>query len=116
MFIAATARTQWKAPGILSPLLKIGQYSYEIYLTHMFIVYGFFGLFLDAGKPMRWVPVLFITTILIAGLLGAAVANLYSEPMNRFLRSKLGNIGRKVPSIAYEPGGLQDGTVASSNS
>ena len=87
MFIAATAQTQWKAPRILSPLLKIGQYSYEVYLTHMFVVYGFFGLFLDAGRQMRLVPVLFVSTILIAGLLGAAVANLYSEPMNRLLRS-----------------------------
>jgi hypothetical protein len=38
-------------------------------------------------KPMRLVPVLFIVTILISGLLGAAVAGFYSEPMNRFLRN-----------------------------
>lgn len=86
MFIAATAQTQWKSPRILAPLLRIGQYSYEVYLTHMFVVFGFFGLFLDFGKPMRLVPVLFTVTILIAGLLGAAVAHLYSEPMNRYLR------------------------------
>jgi peptidoglycan/LPS O-acetylase OafA/YrhL len=116
MFIGATAQTQWKAPRILSPLLKIGQYSYEIYLTHVFVVFGLLSLFLGAGKPMSLVPVYFVGTILISGLLGAAVANLYSEPMNRFLRSKLGSTGRKVPSNAYEAGGLQDGTVASSNS
>jgi peptidoglycan/LPS O-acetylase OafA/YrhL len=116
MFIAATAQTQWKAPHILSPLLKIGQYSYEIYLTHMFVVYTFFDLFVRAGKPMRLVPVLFVFTILIAGLLGAAVASLYSEPINRFLRGKLRSTDRKVPSIAYETSGLQGGTVSSSNS
>jgi peptidoglycan/LPS O-acetylase OafA/YrhL len=116
MFIGATAQTQWKSPRILSPLLKIGQYSYEIYLTHVFVVFGLLSLFLGAGKPMSLVPVYFVGTILISGLLGAAVANLYSEPTNRFLRSKLGSTGRKVPSNAYEPGGLQDGTVASSNS
>jgi peptidoglycan/LPS O-acetylase OafA/YrhL len=117
MFIAATAQMEWKAPRVLRPLLKIGEFSYEVYLTHMFVVFGFFDLFLDAGKPMRWVPVLFVATILIAGLLGAAVANLYSEPMNRLLRSKLGSAGGiRVPSIAYEPGGLQDGTIVSSNS
>jgi peptidoglycan/LPS O-acetylase OafA/YrhL len=86
LVIAATAQTQWKAPLILRPLLSIGQYSYEIYLTHMFVVYGFFALFVDAGKPMRGVPLLFVSTILVAGLLGAAVARLYSEPMNQFLR------------------------------
>jgi peptidoglycan/LPS O-acetylase OafA/YrhL len=87
MFIAATAQTQWRSPRVLTPLLRIGQYSYEIYLTHMFVVFGFFGLFLDIGKPMRLVPVLFIVTILISGVLGAAVAGFYSEPMNRFLRN-----------------------------
>jgi peptidoglycan/LPS O-acetylase OafA/YrhL len=95
MFIAATAQTgwrsaDWKSPGWLRPLLRIGQYSYEVYLTHMFVVFGFFGLFLYAGKPMRLVPVLFVATILVSGLLGAAVAGLYSEPMNRFLRSRTG--------------------------
>jgi peptidoglycan/LPS O-acetylase OafA/YrhL len=116
MFIAATAQTQWKAPRILSPLLKLGQYSYEIYLTHVFVVFGLLSLFLKTGRPMSLVAVYFVGTVLISGLLGAAVARLYSEPMNRLLRSKLGNSGRKAPSIAYEAGGLQDGTVASSNS
>ena len=88
MFIAATAQTGWKSPRWLAPLLKIGQYSYEVYLMHMFVVFGLFDLFLVAGKPMRLVSVLFVSTILIAGLLGAAVADLYSEPMNRFLRSR----------------------------
>jgi peptidoglycan/LPS O-acetylase OafA/YrhL len=90
MFIAATAQTEWRSPRWLRPLLRTGQYSYEVYLTHMFVVFGFFGLFLEAGKAMRLVPVLFVTTILVSGLLGAAVAELYSEPMNRFLRSRFG--------------------------
>jgi peptidoglycan/LPS O-acetylase OafA/YrhL len=86
MFIAATAQTRWKSPRFLAPLLKIGQYSYEVYLTHMFVVFGLFDLFLSAGKRMSLVPVLFVVTILVAGSLGAAVAGVYSEPMNRFLR------------------------------
>lgn len=53
----------------------------------MFVVFGFFGLFLDAGKPMRLVPVFFVATILVAGALGAAVSHFYSEPMNRYLRN-----------------------------
>ena len=86
MFIAATAQTHWRSPRWLAPLLKIGQYSYEVYLTHMFVVFGFFDLFLSAGKRMSLVPVLFAASILLAGLLGAAVSGFYSEPMNRFLR------------------------------
>jgi peptidoglycan/LPS O-acetylase OafA/YrhL len=93
MFIAATAQTRWRSPRWLAPLLKIGQYSYEVYLTHMFVVFAFFALFLQAGSRMPLVPVLFVTTILISGLLGAAVARLYSEPMNRFLRRTAGTGG-----------------------
>jgi len=90
MFIAATAQTEWRSPPVLGPFLRMGRYSYEIYLTHMFVVFTFFDLFLHAGKPMRGVPILFIFAILVATFLGAGVANLYSEPANRFLRSRWG--------------------------
>jgi peptidoglycan/LPS O-acetylase OafA/YrhL len=99
MFIAATTQTQWRSPRIFTPLLKIGQYSYEVYLTHMFIVFGLFGLFLDLGKPMRVVPVLFTITILVAGTLGGAVAHFYSEPMNRYLRRKSGRAEPQTASV-----------------
>lgn len=92
MFVAATTQTQWRSPRILMPLLKIGQYSYEVYLTHMFIVFGLFDLFLDLGKPMRLVPILFTSTLLAAGVLGGVVAHLYSEPMNRYLRQRWGTV------------------------
>ena len=98
MFIAATAQTQWRSPRPLVPLLKIGRYSYEVYLTHMFVVFGFFGLFLYAGKPMRLVPMLFILTILTSGVLGAAVAALYSEPLNRLIRAYLDVTTKKLAS------------------
>lgn len=117
MFIAATAQTQWKAPRILSPLLKLGQYSYEIYLTHVFVVFGLLSLFLKAGKPMNLVAVYFVSTILISGLLGAAVARFYSEPMNRFLRAKWASSGKELSPIqlTYETA-LDNQTVAPSNS
>lgn len=88
MFIAATTKSNWRSPRVLAPLLRIGRYSYEIYLTHMFVVFTLFGLFVRVGKPMRLVPFLFVSVLLISGLLGAVVANLYSDPMNRFLRGK----------------------------
>jgi peptidoglycan/LPS O-acetylase OafA/YrhL len=98
MFIAATAQTQWKAPRALGPLLKIGQYSYEIYLAHMFVVFTLFDLFMRIGHPMRLVPVLFVATILVSGVLGALVAGLYSEPLNRFLRSGSPAVRGTLPS------------------
>jgi len=86
LIIAASAQTQWRAPRVLSPMLDLGQRSYEVYLTHMFIVFAFFELFLKTGKQMRAVPVYFVATILVSGIVGEAVARLYSEPMNRYLR------------------------------
>ena len=86
--IAASAQTQWTSPRILRPLLSLGQRSYEVYLTHMFVVFAFFELFLKTGKQMRAVPLFFVATILVSGFLGEAVARLYSEPMNDFLRKK----------------------------
>jgi peptidoglycan/LPS O-acetylase OafA/YrhL len=86
MIIAASAQTQWKSPRILRPLLDLGQRSYEVYLTHMFVVFAFFQLFMNAGKPMKGVPILFIATILVSGLVGEVVARFYSEPLNRLLR------------------------------
>jgi hypothetical protein len=70
----------------------------------MFVVFSLFDLFLHIGKPMRGVPFLFIFAILVAALLGASIANLYSEPANRFLRRKLAKPIRSRASIALTPG------------
>lgn len=88
LLIAAAAQTEWRSPRILAPLLTLGKRSYETYLTHLFVVLGFFSLFLAAGKPMRYVPALFLVTILLSGVLGELVARFYSEPINRRLRRR----------------------------
>jgi peptidoglycan/LPS O-acetylase OafA/YrhL len=99
MVIAAVAQTQWQAPRILTPLLQIGRRSYEVYLTHIFVVLGFFSLFVAANKPMKAVPALFVIVILIAGLLGELVARIYSEPINRWLRTRWGDGPRSLGSV-----------------
>jgi peptidoglycan/LPS O-acetylase OafA/YrhL len=101
MFIAATAQSHWRSPRLLWPLLKIGRYSYEVYLTHMFVVFGFFGIFLAIGAPMRLVPVLFVVTIVLAGVLGALVSIFYSEPMNQWLRRR--SLGTAEPRLNPAP-------------
>jgi len=99
MLIAVAAQTQWRSPRILTPLLRLGQRSYEVYLTHMFVVYAMFSLFLLIGKPMRAVPVLFLSVILIAGLLGDAVARFFSDPINHHLRQRFGEGSNKLGSV-----------------
>jgi peptidoglycan/LPS O-acetylase OafA/YrhL len=86
--IVAAAQSQWTAPRVLKPVLSLGQRSYEIYLTHMFIVFAAFDLFLSAGKPIVGVPVLFIAVILAGSILGELVARLYSEPINQAIRRR----------------------------
>ena len=61
--------------------------SYEVYLTHVFVVLSLFNLFLAANKPMKAVPALFLGTILVASVLGDLAARGYSEPMNHWLRT-----------------------------
>jgi peptidoglycan/LPS O-acetylase OafA/YrhL len=91
MVIAAAAETRWKSPRVILPLITLGRRSYEVYLTHMFVVFALFGLFKSAGLPLEAVPALFIGVILISGLLGELVARFYSEPMNRRIRQRLGD-------------------------
>jgi peptidoglycan/LPS O-acetylase OafA/YrhL len=90
MVIAAAAGVGWRSPRLFNPIMKLGKSSYEVYLTHMFVVFALFDLFVTAGKPLRAVPILFIGVILISSLMGAIVARYYSEPMNRALRRRFG--------------------------
>ena len=89
LLIAAAAQSGWCCPRALRPLLAPGRRSYEIYLTHMFIVFALFGSFMALGKPLGGVPILFLAVIVAATLLGEGVARLFSEPTNRLLRSGL---------------------------
>lgn len=92
LLIAASAESGWRAPRLLTPVLWLGRRSYEIYLTHVFIVLVMMALFVRWGKPVSGVPALFLATIMFSGLLGEVVARYFSEPMNRWLR-EAGNDG-----------------------
>jgi peptidoglycan/LPS O-acetylase OafA/YrhL len=88
LIIAAVARANWHAPRALSPLRILGQRSYEIYLTHMFVVFALFNLFVLAGKPMFAVIPLFVAVIVISAVFGEVVAHFYSEPLNSAIRTR----------------------------
>jgi len=97
MIIAAAAQTRWKSPPVLFPLINLGRRSYEVYLSHMFVVFALFALFKSAGQSLASIPVLFLSVILISGLLGEWVARFYSEPMNRQIRQRLAALTAPVP-------------------
>jgi peptidoglycan/LPS O-acetylase OafA/YrhL len=102
LLIAVAAQTGWRSPRVLTPLLLAGQRSYEIYLTHMFVVVALAAVFAATGHAMWAVPVFFIAVIVISGLLAEAVARLYSEPMNGRLRARWGDGGRSLGSVVVE--------------
>lgn len=99
MIIASSAQSEWSGPRVLRPLLRLGQRSYEVYLTHMFVVFAFFHLFVIAGEPMAAVPALFIAVVLTSGMLGEGVARSYSDPMNRMLRERWGDGSKRLGSV-----------------
>jgi peptidoglycan/LPS O-acetylase OafA/YrhL len=74
-----------------------GRNSYEIYLTHMFVVLLATQIFEATHASVRLIPLLFVSNLIIAGLLGYAVARWFSEPMNRKLRARL--LTATTPSI-----------------
>lgn len=100
LMIAATQQSGWRAPAVLRPLLSLGRRSYETYLTHMFVVFALFDLFLRLARPAYAVPLLFAAVILVAAILGTMTAQLYSEPVNRLLRCRWQRIRSGVASDA----------------
>jgi peptidoglycan/LPS O-acetylase OafA/YrhL len=99
LVIIAAAQTQWKGPRFLAPLFRLGQCSYEVYLTHMFVVFAFFALFVKFGSPIWSVPLLFVATIVAAAAAGDIVARFFSEPVNRLLRNRWGDGRRQMGSV-----------------
>ncbi|HTD28996.1 MAG TPA: acyltransferase [Xanthomonadaceae bacterium] len=70
-------------------LRSFGRLSYEIYLTHMFVVYGAVRLFKALGGDMPNGWLWYVPVVLSCWLLGWLVARWYSIPSDRALRSRL---------------------------
>jgi peptidoglycan/LPS O-acetylase OafA/YrhL len=88
--LVAGARVQLgaMAAACLRPLLACGRLSYEIYLTHMFVVLSAAAWFNGNGAPASLVyPVLGVTLVLCWAL-GALVERVWSAPANRWLRKR----------------------------
>ncbi len=67
-----------------APIRWFGRHSYEIYLTHEFVVVWVTQLYAKVhfGSPLAWIA----AEVALAAVLGALVARWFSEPLNRRLR------------------------------
>ena len=73
-------------------LRAVGSASYEIYLMHMLVVLGSFGLIRrlvpePATASLGFLAAWFLVMLLLSLVLGFAVAKGLSEPLNRWLRA-----------------------------
>ncbi|MBF5046590.1 acyltransferase [Aggregicoccus sp. 17bor-14] len=66
-----------------------GRMSYEIYLTHMFVVYAAVRLFRAGGGELRHGWLWYLPVVPLCGLLGWATERWLSVPCERWLRARL---------------------------
>lgn len=87
--VFAADRLQPKTVFGLGWLAQMGRLSYEIYLSHMFIVLTVCTVFRALmGEDMRWSFVVYVPTIMACVLLGVALERWVSLPALRHLRNR----------------------------
>ncbi|MEO6103662.1 MAG: acyltransferase [Pseudoxanthomonas sp.] len=86
---AQAGQAQRKASPITAWLRSWGRLSYEIYLTHMFVVFGLVAVYESHGSRVHDGAWWYVPLLLFCWLLGLAVARLWSEPCDRALRRRL---------------------------
>lgn len=73
----------------LGGLCAMGHHSYEIYLTHMFVVYTSVAIFRSLNIGSQWAFVVYIPAVFICAVLGTAISRYFSTPCDRKLREWL---------------------------
>jgi peptidoglycan/LPS O-acetylase OafA/YrhL len=81
-------------PGLLR---SWGRLTYEIYLTHMFVVFAVVHAFRAAGGEMGTGYLWYVPLLVFTWLVGAAVARWFSIPVERWLRARL--LERAMPAM-----------------
>jgi peptidoglycan/LPS O-acetylase OafA/YrhL len=77
---------RWTSAVSAGWLRSLGRLSYEVYLTHMFVVLSLVGLFRELGSPIGLGWLWFLPAVGLSWLLGMAVAKVLSVPAEQGLR------------------------------
>jgi peptidoglycan/LPS O-acetylase OafA/YrhL len=65
-----------------------GRNSYEVYLTHMLVVWPMVGLFFHFRQSLNTAVLWFLAIMALTGVAGHVLARSYSDPLNRRLRTR----------------------------
>ena len=76
---------------LLSPLIFYGKISYEVYLSHVFVVLAGVALYRHYGSNLSYSLFWLIGMIALSALLGYLVKEYFSEPMNTWIRNRYKN-------------------------
>jgi peptidoglycan/LPS O-acetylase OafA/YrhL len=103
---AAAALIQAFRWGFLAPwtskgtrwIRSFGRLSYEIYLSHIFVLFTVLAAFHGLGSDMSYAWVWFIPSVLLSWCLGGIIDRVLSTPANSWLRRKLDR--KTMPSNA----------------
>lgn len=95
--LRAAARALFRSTA---PLRWFGRNSYEVYLTHMLVVWPMVMLFLHFRQSINTAPLWFLAATALAGIAGYAVARFYSEPLNHRLRARFSPAAAKSAAVA----------------
>ena len=82
--ITGKEKDRWIFRGIR----KMGRLSYEIYVTHMFIIIGLVGIFKKLGLSGAWTYILYVLVILGSYYFARFLHFRCTEPLNQWLRNR----------------------------
>lgn len=81
-----------------APLRWFGRNSYEVYLTHPFLVIVISKTLMHFQPTKLVIGVSYLMTLALSGILGQYIACYFSEPMNQLLREKTQGYSKAILS------------------
>jgi peptidoglycan/LPS O-acetylase OafA/YrhL len=80
----ARRNPEWKLPGT-GWIRSCGRLSYEIYLTHIFVMWPFVDLFKKSGGDLYWAPLWYLPLLSGSWALGFAVERMLTTPAYKWI-------------------------------